>query len=1078
MRSIAALLLIAVSASADCLISNCSDLRVTDSSVTLHCEIDSTGTNVDLVRIGRFTSGVADSAGTQHPGKNPGANVQAWGIWNSDFTAGATQEVFPQYSTDGGTTWSTPATDEGSGSTCAQTVCPSGVGVQPGGYSCDANNMISVTLDAAPSPGPVEEPNEPVHTNTGQIPAITGNTYTISACSEVQDKFDAAAAQANSDNLVHEVAWEATGVCHPGQFSTPATHLDLCGVTTATGGVVWTGGMPDEDLDRHGARPEADFWGHGPTLTYDPADWALTDSLIQASCDTKRIFFSGTYSIGTPSRDAIVADQPADAPIIAVSTFGSQRDITLSGGTGLANINNVKMRVHVPGIQDRLGTWGGFYHAIGSGTKIRTGFAVTGTWTSGGGLTRQRIKPFTATAASEPVLTLSHLLGDGHAFGITSISSDVLTTSGTHTITYNNYKAAFLIDGCDAASDGVNYATAGSSTTLTLARSVSDCTGGTVRQLNLVQLSNMSGIDTDALSCVFTVTSSTQIQLLECTDGQTAGVPDWSAGSSITGDATFDPTPYPPAINANNISESVFSGFIVRGNQGGLPWATTLDGFLVNDDEAENLALTESLFDGTHVVRAISPTTGIANETTHNDIYVSAAVNANQAPGFYIRSIDSFTCGFLVFEETFSDIPVLTDFSLLSSRQFYDERFLGGADNSNGFACQVRQGVELKPGALRWEITGNTFWNVPVVGTNTNAAITAIRSSNGTNTSSGEPWGVQDGIIESNFGTGRLFMSLGLYEPGGTDYEYLLTPERFRISNNLWFTREGFHSSPCNERLHVTTGCFLEVHSGLGTVYHGNNVEISNNTVGLRQTTTGVYSYLLEERHTAAAAAYLISGNVQILSHETPYDTMRCDGTHSWAACEDIWTEEGGASTRFTMEDTTLIPCTLAPSTTDWTATNAAHSDVATAWSGWPVGKKPAIITGSSDGQSCWERIRLAFNDDWTRKAALSGGGHDQAALMAAQGRPVIPDDNLEFNVNEHAARLTAYSAPNDQPCNLCARPEADDRGDSTGICAEDSGARTNRSVELDLTTLTGQTVKLDLLCEQGVIYHWQGTAP
>lgn len=340
--------------------------------------------------------------------------------------------------------------------------------------------------------------------------------------------------------------------------------------------------------------------------------------------------------------------------------------------------------------------------------------------------------------------------------------------------------------------------------------------------------------------------------------------------------------------------------------------------------------------------------------------------------------------------------------------------------------------------------------------------------------------GVEDITVTNNFGTGRWFVSLGIRNLGGNDYARIRPFERFKIANNLWFHREGLHGIPGGETLGIASDSYTYVHAGHLYAARANNLEFSNNTFGMHDTSSSFpYTFLYETDGggTSPAAAALIRKNVQILSRDEPFDDARCGGTHTWAACEADWLEKGVASSRFVMEDTTLIPCTTTANDTDWTATNAAHTDVAGGFADWSAPEKPGIIAGSADSQSCWQRILLAFNEDWTRKAALDGGGHDHAALMAAQGRPIIPDGALEFNSATHAARITGYTAPNEGACTLAARLASADRG-GAGISAEDSGDRTNRSVELDLSTLTGQAIKLDLLCEQGVIHHWQGVAP
>lgn len=1073
------LILLTQAAAAQVCLSNCEGLVVTDSSVSLWCDIPGPLDTVDLVRMARYTSSTRDADGTQHPGYNPGNSATGAPIQGSDFLAGVTgQQVFPEASDDGGTTYYGPAS-------CGSSICPSGAGVQPGGYTCDANDLIVVNTDAAPSPGPVVAPESPSHTNVGAAPAVTGNTYTVTDCADMQTTWATAAAQANSDNLIHEYAWNTTTPCHPGMFTTPATYWDLGGITTATGGIVITGGVADSDLDRHGARPEMDFFGHVPTLTWDPADWYPRSSLIKATTATKRFWFNGTFSIGTPTRAALIANQPADIAISNVSPASgtnTARTVTLASTSGLPNDAYFGIRVTVPGLQSHAATAGGTLTVNGASITIPS---VTGTWSAGGGLTRKRIHAFTATAAVEPVLTMNHVLGEGFAYTISSITSNVLTVSGgSHQASTQNQ--AVWIDGCDAGSDGVNWVNGGSSGsgTMNLQNSVSNCSGGTVREVYLAELSNVSGISTNALSCLYRVIDSSSIKLLWCTDGATSAQADWSAGSSITGDATFDVPPYPNTVDLINMSEVSFAGIVFRGSQGSMPWATGSAAVGVRDHDAADIAWVDSFVDTTTRVRSVNPMTGKAVDTDWNQFYVSAVANISEAPRFYMRGVDAIGAGFYLFEEGLQNVYSLEDFTMKAGRMIWKEQFHTSAAGGSGRTAVFRQGNEFKIGCIDCEVDGMTMYDVPVIGSPSNAAWTFQTSEDSGSKSSkasGVPRGVEDIAVTNSYGSGRWFLSLGIRNLGGNDYARIRPFERFKVSNNLWFHREGIHGTPGDETLGVASDSFTYVHAGHVYMARVNNIEWSNNTFGMHDTSaTFPYTFLYETDGggVSPAAAALFSGNVQILSRDEPFDDARCGGTHTWAACDADWKEEGSASSRFTMEDTILIPCTTSANNTAWTTTNAAHTDVSGAFSGWPSpGEKPTIITGSADSQTCWQRILLAFNEDWTRKAALSGAGHDHEALMAAQGRPIIADDKLEFDSVTHAARIVGYVAPNDSPCHLAARLASANRS-GAGVSAQDSGARTSRTVSLGLSSFTGQTIKLELLCGQGVIHHWQGTAP
>lgn len=1067
------LLLLRSVVDAQCRFFDGKELSVSESAVSLTVDIDNTGGVIDLVRIARYTGGVRDSESTQYQGFDPTDNVTGMSIWNSDFAAGVTgQEVFPEYSEDDGATWIGVAT-------CGSAICPSGAGGQPGGYTCDANNMIVVDTTAAPSPGPVVAPTAPTHTYVGVAPAITGNTYTASACSQIQDKYDEAVTQANIDDLIHEVAWTATGVCHPGQFATPAKYLDLCGVTTATGGVVFTGFGPS----RHGARPEADWWGVGPTLTWDPSDWAPQNSLLRSSCESRRIWFSEDYiwSFGTPSRDAIVAAQPADIPIAGV-TYGPT-EIELASPIDLPVANNYLLRMNVPGMSHDLATWGGLMNVFPDVDHLRFGgTANEGTWTgSGGGLTRKRIHPFTADTSG--LLTMPHLLGDGTPFPILNITSNVISTDGTHRITLQ--RRPIYIDGCGAGADGVNFLTGGNQTAgmINLGRSVTDCTGGTVRALHLVQLSNLQGVTTNALSCVFTVPGATTIQLLECTDGVTSGPVDWSAGSGITGDASFDVVPYPEIVQFTNLKEVSFPGFVLRGSQDSAPWASVSGGFTSNGVYTEDVAIVDSFLNAVHRVRAIDPTGGNAAFHDHNAFWVPAAVNFRQGERLYVRGLDVVGSGFYFFAETGTNQKAPRDLTMCGGRMIYDERFVGGTA-SRGYLSSFRQGVELKEGVRRFWFCGLTFWEVPVVNVKTNAALTFQYSANVTfdTEAGGYLNGVEDGRVENIYGSGRLMLTYGVQILGGSRYNRFVPTDRAVIRNNLWFGREGMHSYTCGDVLEGSPSfCasdFSAIYAGTLWIDQTNNLEFANNTLGLQDSASneGYWWYL--NKNTTQAAAH-VHDNAIIVSR-VGAGAIRCSNTYeTWTGlCEDAWTIEGAASSRFTMENTQLIPCTLDPSDTDWAATNAAHADNATAYVNWKAGSLPTRITGSADGQSCWERVALGFASDWSRKAALAGAGHDHTELLDALGFPALPDDALEFKSLTHEARIVGYRAPNAGACSLCARPATDDRGDSSGVCAADSGAQDNRTVAIDLTDLTGQAVKIELLCSQAIIHHWQGTAP
>lgn len=590
---------------------------------------------------------------------------------------------------------------------CQASVCPSGVGSQPGGYSCEdiGGGTLLPFITTLAGADTIDLPNPVVHANNFDAPpAVTGSTFTVASdCSDMAAQLTACAAASTSD--VHEVLIPAATKCRPEQETSPLRVYSLPAKIGTGTCIVRCADYSSNNIAPVGVTPDPSRFDNYCGLEYNRASNNSFLQLIDANTTTTEGWYFDRIAIVVPDHTNVAQQTQA------ITAFDSATGvITVGSSHGLTG--NQSIKVSIPGIQEPEAQQGIQFVSVPSPTTLDIGGGFTGTYPGTGGYITSSVSfPITScTTAVNPVCTTSvtHASVDHFSYALASVVGGVATI-GNHDI---DTHASVIIQGSTAC-DGIYDVTAVNQGGGTLNIAAPNCTGGTLMQLSAARIFGLTGITLPGEGYVVSFPSDTTIKLWIDMSGANV---DFSAASSVTGGyASIDPLVLTSVIGLNACTRCPIVGAILRSYEPQRVVAWTNGG--IAPGGGENGLINSTLINSPpwFVRDGVS---GTANRNTYFPTFSAISLVTSLSVADDYQMLGNWQIGptgFLLFADGPANRPCPTDISVDKNQHYIPQYRRTGSTEAKGLAYNFRQATELKC-IDRYSLSGNIIARPQAVG--------------------------------------------------------------------------------------------------------------------------------------------------------------------------------------------------------------------------------------------------------------------------------------------------------------------------------------------------------------------------
>lgn len=966
---------------------------------------------------------------------------------------------------------------------CEASLCPSGSGAQPGGYSCEDDGggslipFVTTATDWLELPAPASTNLTRSLSQDRTLPADNGTTINISAgCTDLQAALNRVGDAGDLDpDLNHRIVLPAGMECRA-ELENSAAGTALTNYTlpakTGTGTTVvmcgWSStyqipfGVQYTPLMRHPSQAcsvkvnQDVIDGAGPYgingALFRPAN------AIYNTAGSSNGWYFWQLAITAPDWRDFANHQVG---VSAVNT--STGEITLAASAAGKLAGQVPVTLALPGITSAAAGTDiyarGHYLPTVSGTSITsvaTGW--NGSYTSGGVASSPLAYEITCPAGTDPVCTVEgagHGMIEYNALSITSLASGVLTLGANHGLTSNS---DIVIAG-NSACDGRYSIASTTSTTATLYGSTCTGTGGTAQRLHNGLFFDLEGDGGPELFGVQSVRfpSATQVQPVGVTLTGTVTAGGWAPNSALVIATLFDFGASKRTTIAQSLIDFPLPWRLLNtvSTQSRGPFGERQDGATVDTWIRASYWLPMSIgraVDSGGLVKGVQAFVAFSGSTTR-DYRVHNATLWDSA-GFFWFS-DSLDIGP-------ADVEITMSQHIMRSSLW---TYQTAASVWHRITWLGRHSIEIKS-ALRFLVDGFRVRGLPVSGVGNAYAI--YLSFWGIDTALSEERKAQDVVFRS-IALEDVGAGIGIFHNGAARMRPWAGIERVRLENILinkapWTVRQGraigqtlesvppFGASNGNafafvgpmQAVRLTGFTVRRVEAGNGAGEIGNWLQVS----GQRSSGVQIDNGVVEASGPQAIQAYGGSLTPTFTSH----NESGWLGYHTLLGAVDPWSWVGTPSAPLGV-----IPCNTLSSSYDYASTNSYHSSASTLFgctdcTKWDVD----IVTGSADSQSCATREALGINSDFSGKANMPGG-FDQAAYKAAMGYELaVTIDGVDGSID--------YTVPASLSATACTVDYTTDLAWTSWTRSTDSGSGTSRSVATTGVT-SGQRFYYRVFC-------------